>query len=498
MSAAYAELETRFRRIDSVGGAISVLQWDQATMMPEGGLDSRAEQVATLSVLRHELLTAPAVAELLGRAEADGATLDDWQKANLREMRRVHRHATALESRLVEARARATSRCEMIWRGARADDSFAVFLPAFREVVALTREVAAAKAAAFGLSPYDALIQEYEPGGRADTIARLFADLADFLPGFLARVLERQKVQPAPAVPAPPFDLAAQRALGVRFMEALGFDFRHGRLDVSLHPFTGGVPDDVRITTRYTETDFSRAVMGVLHETGHALYERGLPAEWRGQPVGEARGMALHESQSLLIEMQVCRGRDFFAFAGPLMRDAFGGAPEPWAPENQFRLHTRVEPGLIRVDADEVTYPAHVILRFRLEQALLSGELAPEGLPAAWRDGMKDLLGVAVPSDRDGCLQDIHWPTGAFGYFPTYTLGALAAAQLFAAAQAQDPAIKPGIASGDFRTLVAWLRANVHGWGSYFAASDELIRRATGRPLGTEAFKAHLAARYLD
>lgn len=491
---AYSDLERRFRRLSALGGALGVLHWDQATMMPAGGADARAEQVAILGVMSHELLTAPELADLLAAAEAGAAGLDPWQAANLREMRRQWRHATALDSALVEARSRASSACEMIWRSARADNDFAALRPSFEEVLKLTREVAAAKAAAFGLDPYDALLDEYEPDGRAAAIDRIFGDLEDFLPGFVDRALAAGAKPPLPL--AGPFPIEAQRKLGLQFMEALGFDFHHGRLDVSLHPFTGGVPDDVRITTRYAEADFTKALMGVLHETGHALYERGLPAEWRQQPVGQARGMALHESQSLLIEMQVCRGPAFMAYAAPLLRRAFGGGGPAWEPDNLGRIYRRVARSLIRVDADEVTYPLHVILRYRLERAMLAGDLRVADLPGAWREGMQGLVGIAPDDDRDGCLQDIHWPSGSIGYFPTYTLGALAAAQLFAAATEQDPSILPGISQGDFKPLLAWLKPNVHGLGARFS-TDEVLRRATGKPLGTAAFKRHLTARYL-
>jgi carboxypeptidase Taq len=288
----------------------------------------------------------------------------------------------------------------------------------------------------------------------------------------------------------------AQRRAAVRLMERLGFDFGHGRLDVSLHPFCGGTPDDVRITTRYEEADFGRALMGVLHETGHALYERGLPADWRRQPVGNPRGMSLHESQSLLVEMQVCRSREFLEFAAPLLRDAFGGSGLAWEPENLYRLNTRVERSLIRVDADEVTYPAHVILRYRLERAMIAGDLPLEDLPGAWSDGMRTLVGIAPPDDRQGCLQDLHWYDGAWGYFPTYTLGAMTAAQLFDAAKRADPAILPGIARGDFAPLRAWLVEHVHGKGSRFSTS-EIIEQATGRPLDGATYERHLRSRYL-
>jgi len=284
-------------------------------------------------------------------------------------------------------------------------------------------------------------------------------------------------------------------------MEALGFDFDHGRLDISLHPFCGGTPDDVRITTRYDEADFTSSLMGVLHETGHALYERGLPKQWRGQPVGEALGMSIHESQSLLVEMQVCRSRAFLGYAAPLMREAFAaeskdGGPA-WGPENLYRLYTRVKPGFIRVDADEVTYPLHVIVRYRLEKAMIEGDMEIADLPAAWNDGFKELLGLTPSTDREGCLQDLHWFDGAWGYFPTYTLGAMTAVQLFEAAKKAVPEIEPAIAKGDFKPLFGWLKTHVHTKGSLLTA-NELLIEATGKPLDPKIFKAHLKARYLS
>jgi len=378
---AYDRLTSTFRRIGALRDAEGMLHWDLATMMPAGGSESRADQLATLKAVRHGIITAPEVEDLLDAAEGDG--LDDWHGANVREMRRAWIHAMALGEGLVEVLSRATSACETAWRRARADDDFAHALPKLEAVLHLIREAASAKAEVLGVDPYDALLDEWEPGGRAADIEPVFADLAAFLPGFLDQVLEVQARTSAPIRPDGPFPIDAQRALGVRLMEQIGFDFSHGRLDISLHPFCGGTPDDVRITTRYDEDDFTKALMGVLHETGHALYERGLPPAWRGQPVGDARGMSVHESQSLLIEMQVCRSRDFLSFAAPLMAEAFGGAGPAWQADNLYRLYSRVDRSLIRVDADEVTYPAHVILRFDLERAMVAGDLKPADLPGA-------------------------------------------------------------------------------------------------------------------
>ncbi len=497
MSNAYDALQDHHGRIGRLSSAIEVLYWDSATMMPSGGAATRAEQMATLKVLEHTLGTDPRLVGWLAEAEAEAPNLDPWQRANLSEMRRLHAHATAVPEALVEALSKAGSACEVAWRSARPANDFATLAPLLTEVVRLVREVAAAKAEALDTSPYEALLDQYEPGGSTARIDALFEELAGFLPDFTERALERQARRPAAIAPQGPFDPERQKALGVKIMGALGFDFSHGRLDVSAHPFCGGAAGDIRITTRYREGDFIQSLMGVIHETGHALYELGLPEAWRFQPVGHARGMSLHESQSLLMEMQACRSPQFLAFVAPLARDIFGGQGPAWETDNLHRLYTRVERGLIRVDADEVTYPAHVILRYRLERAMISGDLEVVDLPGAWAEGMRSLLGVAPTSDRDGCMQDIHWMEGALGYFPTYTLGAMTAAQLFDAATRADAAILPGIAAGDFKPLLAWLRDKVHAPASSLS-TDELLIRATGRPLDAAAFKAHLEARYLS
>lgn len=473
-----------------------MLHWDAAAMMPPGGAAARGEQLATLRGIAHQMLSAPEIADLLTAAEDAAATLDPWQSANLREMRRLWRHAVAVPGDLVEALSRACSQSETIWRQARPADDFAAALPGLKAVLGLTREVAAAKAGMFGTTPYEALLDQYEPEGATSLIDRLFDQIAVFLPDLLDAVLVRQASHPAAPAPQGPFALADQYRAARTLMERIGFDFTAGRLDQSAHPFCGGTPDDVRITTRYDEADFAKALMGTLHETGHALYERGLPARWRRQPVGTARGMAMHESQSLFLEMQVCRGRAFARFAAPLLQSVFGDEPAAWAPDAFYHRQIAVRRGLIRVDADEVTYPAHVILRYRLERAMIAGDLLPRELPGAWAEGLKELLGVAPPSDRDGCLQDIHWYDGAWGYFPTYTLGALIAAQLFAAARAAIAGLDEAISRGEFTPLIAWLRRHIHEQGS-LVSTAALVEAATGRPLDTIAFERHLRTRYL-
>ncbi|MGO1120239.1 carboxypeptidase M32 [Rhodovibrionaceae bacterium A322] len=494
---AYDALSETFKRIGVLEGAMGMLHWDMSAVMPNGGAATRSEQLATLQVMSHEIMTDPKMADLLDQAEQqETALLSDWQQANLREMRNGWRHATAIDARLVEALAKAGKACEMVWREARPESDFARVEPLLAEVLRLSQEAGQAKAEAFGVSLYDALLDQYEPAMTSAQIDEIFDPLAAFLPDFLQEVMAAQASRPAPLPLEGPFPVPQQEALAHKLMTAVGFDFDHGRLDTSAHPFCGGVPDDVRITTRYDETDFTTAMMGVLHETGHALYERGLPQDWRYQPVGQSRGMALHESQSLLIEMQACRSREFISFMAPLAKETFGGTGPAWEADNLLAFNTRVAPGFIRVDADEVTYPAHIILRYRLEKALLSGDLALKDLPGAWNDGMQQLLGITPPEDRLGCLQDIHWYDGAWGYFPTYSLGAMIAAQLFAKAKEEQPEIPAALARGDFSGLLNWLRQKVHGRASFLMGSD-LVAEATGQPLNPEIFKAHLKQRYL-
>lgn len=489
---AYDRLKARFGRIAALGEAAAMLHWDAAAMMPPGGADARGEQLATLAGLAHELLTAPVVAEDLVIARAEGP----WEEANLALMARAHARATALPTQLVEATARANSACEKIWREAKARADFAMVRPALEEVVRLQRETAVALGAALGMDPYDALMDGYQRGVTAADVEPVFAAYEAFLAEALPRAEAIQAAKPAPLPLPGPFPVEVQRQLCRRLSERIGLDYDHARLDESLHPFCGGTPQDVRLTTFYDEHDVSKALLGVLHETGHALYERGLPAAFARQPVGEAAGMAAHESQSLIVEMQACRSDPFLGFLGRELRAAFGGDPAPYRAENLARLWRRVERGFIRVDADEITYPAHVILRFRLERAMIAGALRVAELPGAWNDGMRRMLGVTPPDDARGCLQDIHWHDGAFGYFPSYTLGAMAAAQLMKAARAAEPGLDEALAEGDLAPLLGWLRRKVHAQGSCLGFQD-LLRAATGKPLDPIDFTEHLTARYL-
>lgn len=492
---AYGELFARHAEIGALEECSAILSWDQSVTMPPAGAVARGEQFAALSAATHRLAADPAIGTLLDRAEADEVrSLPAEHAANLMLMRRLHTRRVALPERLVADLARASTACETTWRGARANSDFAAILPALSELVGLTREAAARLADATGLAPYDALMDGFQPGMRTDRIAPLFDELERFLPPLIAARLAAQARATPPLQPRGPFPIAVQRQLARRLAEVVGVDFNAARLDESAHPFSGGTPDDVRITVRYREDDFAQALLAVVHESGHALYQRNLPPLLRRQPAGDAAGMAVHESQSLTVEMQACRGDDFLGWLAPVLADAFGADPA-FDAANLVKLWREVRRGFIRVEADELTYPLHVILRFRLETALIAGELEPAGLPRAWNAGFAALFGTPPPDDARGCLQDIHWYTGSFGYFPAYTLGAIAAAQLFQAATVSDPAIAAGLARGDFRPLEAWNRTHVHAHGAMLDL-DGVIRAATGRGLEIAPFRQHLLCRY--
>ncbi len=488
------QLEGRFRQIAALDSASGILHWDAATMLPENAGDARGEQLAALAEVAHEKLTDPALSPLF--ADAEGEKPNGWRAANLREMKHRYAHATAVPQALVSALTKLRITSEHQWREAKATSDYASFLPIFREIIALSREVADAKAAALGLSPYDALLDSYDPGLRNAYIEPVFADVKRWLPDFVGEAIEAQSKQATlPLTASVP--IAQQEQLGRQMMAALGFDSTRGRIDVSVHPFCGGAPGDCRITTRYKEDRFTDALYGVLHETGHALYEQGLPGEWRGLPIGDARGMAMHESQSLLIEMQLCRSAAFLEYLLPKLKAEFGVSGAAWELPNVQRALTKVERSFIRVNADEVTYPLHVILRWELEQALLTGDLTPDDLPGAWAEKMQTYLGITPPDHENGCLQDIHWPEGMFGYFPTYTLGAMTAAQLMDAARKALPELDASIRKGDFAPLVNWLRVNVHRHASLLS-TPELIAQATGQGLNPAIYQAHVRARYLS
>ncbi|WP_284619220.1 carboxypeptidase M32 [Aquabacterium humicola] len=490
---AYDGLAATFQRLHRLHHLQSIASWDQAANMPPRGSEARGAALAEMAALMHRVRTDPRLRDELQRAEQE--PLSDLQRANLREMQREWQHSNALPESLVQRAQLATSRCEHAWRKQRPANDWAGFVENFREVLACGREEAALLAEQSGLSKYDAMIERYEPGMRCAQLDRIFGDVRQWLPGLIQRVVDKQSRE-AVIAPDGPFPVPAQRDLCERAMRLLGFDFDAGRLDVSTHPFAGGVPEDVRLTTRFREDEFLISLMGTIHETGHGRYEQNRPRELLGQPVSLARSMAIHESQSLSFEMQLGSHPGFANLLAPLVREAFGDQPA-FTPANLNKLITRVKPGFIRVDADEVTYPAHIILRYEIERPLIEGEIEPEDVPALWDAKMAELLGIDTRGNfKDGPLQDVHWPEALFGYFPCYSLGAMYAAQWFATMRRQMPDLDQRIARGDLSGVFDWLKANIWEQASRYT-TDELAQRATGEVLNPAHFRAHLEARYL-
>ncbi|WP_100098434.1 carboxypeptidase M32 [Klebsiella quasipneumoniae] len=489
----YQQLTRTFQRLSRFSHLSAIAGWDMFAMMPPGGSAARSEALAELGVLQHQILTDKKVGQWLQAARQQD--LNDLEQANLREMQRQYDQAALLPESLVEAKSLAGSRCEHAWRSQRPANDWAGFAENLREVVRLSREEAQIRADARGGSRYDALLDIFEPDMTSARLDSLFADLKSWLPSLLRQAVDKQATRTLIA-PQGPFPIPEQRELGLQAMRILGFDFDGGRLDISAHSFCGGVPQDVRITTRYNENDLLSALFGVIHETGHARYEQNLPRPWVDQPVGLARSTAIHESQSLFFEMQLGRSERFLHRLLPAVRERFGDRPA-FSEENFVAWNQRVKPGFIRVDADEVSYPAHVILRYEIERALIDGEIEVEDIPSLWDEKMQHWLGLSTTGNyRDGCMQDIHWTDGGFGYFPSYTLGAMYAAQLMAAARRALPTLDRDIAEGDFSALFDWLRQNIWQHGSRFTTS-QLIQQATGEDLNSRYFRDHLTARYL-
>jgi carboxypeptidase Taq len=464
-----------------------LLEWDQETVMPARGVEGRARLLATVAGIRHGKLTAAELSEAIA-ACAEAAAPGSVEAAQAAEARRQVDRAVRVPAALAAALAEAKTRAVAAWQEARSRADFPLFAPHLDRLLQLRREEAVAVA---GEGPaYDALLDLYEPGATAADLAPLFADLRQRLT-ILVRSAVESGAAPDESAVRGHYPADRQRELALEVARAVGFDFEAGRLDSSAHPFCTGInPGDVRMTWRHQEDDFRPAFFGILHETGHGLYEQGLPEPWRRTPLGDAVSLGIHESQSRLWENQVGRSRAFWRWALPRLRELFPASRGLKVDRLWPALHL-IRPSLIRVEADEATYNLHVIVRFELERALVGGDLAVSELPAAWDDAYEEMLGIRPLDAAQGVLQDIHWALGSFGYFPTYTLGTLAAAQLFAAAERALGGLEESFAAGDFRPLLAWLRDKVHRHGSIYRPG-ELIERATGRPLSPVDFLAYL------
>ncbi|MBP8149047.1 MAG: carboxypeptidase M32 [Limnohabitans sp.] len=489
----YEQLVARWKQMHHFSHLQSIASWDQATMMPPQSNEARAQAMAELGTHLHALLTADDVSAWL--KEAETLQLAPEQTGNLREMKRQWTAEKVLPAALVRDKQLATSRCEHAWRSLRTQNDWKGFVPLLKEVVNLTRQEARHLANMHGVTPYEAMLDRYEPGLSTQDIDQTLGQLASWLPD-LIRTSVKQQASQTVLLPQGPFPVERQKQLCLQIMGALGFNFSAGRLDVSTHPFCGGVPEDVRITTRFNTDEFLTSLYGTIHETGHALYEQNLPRDWLGQPAAQARSMAIHESQSLFFEMQLGANAGFIEWLSPQLTATFG-EQAALAPDNLRRLLTRVKPGLIRVDADEVTYPAHILIRYGIEKSLIEGEIEVEDIPGLWNEGMHHWLGQDTQGNfKDGPMQDIHWSLGAFGYFPCYTLGAMYAAQWFACMQDQQIGHAADLRKGDFTAIKSWLNSNVWSQASFWP-TRELVTRASSQPLNPAFYQKHLQNRYL-
>jgi carboxypeptidase Taq len=493
--ATYSKLREHAREVALLTSTAALLGWDERTKMPPRGGEYRAGQISYLAGLIHRKQTAPEVGEWLGQL-AESALVHDRHGetgSDILNMRRDYERRTKLPQALVEELAKLAVLGQQVWAPARRKNDFESFRPILERTIELKRQEAAA--IGYERNPYDALLDEYEPGESTANVAQVLAGLREQLVPLVAEIAASARRPNLDAVHGRcPVD--AQEAFGRRVAAAVGFDFTQGRLDVTDHPFCSDVgPNDVRLTTRYDDHFLPGALFSTLHEAGHGLYEQGLPAERFGLPSGQATSLGIHESQSRMWENLVGRSRAFWEHFYPDAQAAFSKALKGVSLDDFYFAINDARPSLIRTESDEVTYNLHILIRFELEQSLLADDLQAADLPAAWNAKYKEYLGITPPNDSDGVLQDVHWSGGAFGYFPTYTLGNLYAAQFFEQAEKDVGTGESFFRRGDFAPLLAWLRTNIHSQGRRYSAK-ELVLRITGQPLSHAALMRHLRAKF--
>ena len=509
MAAQYGDLKAALAEIDALSGLEGLMQWDMQTMMPPKGAEARARSAAALAGVLHARRTDKKLGAMIdscgGReATADklGEGTDEFDVANVRRAAEAYERTVRIPEAMAKREAELENKGHHAWVEARKASDVSVFMPVLKEWVDLVKERSALVRP--GGDAYDTAMHDFERGLTSARVDEIFAPVGEAVSKLVARVRAAGGAPVAlrnrggTSVLVGEFDEAKQAELCKQIALDMGFSLDMGRLDVSAHPFTGGADaTDVRMTTRYKAEDLSESITGTIHETGHALYEQGRNAKYAGQPVSAAHSMGVHESQSLLWERMVGLRPEFSAYLLPKLQSAF---PEQFADVTPEELHASFNivktPSLIRVEADELTYPLHVILRYEIERGLVNGTVSADDVPSLWNKRMKELLGDEPPDDAKGCLQDVHWSAGAFGYFPTYLLGAMYAAQIYATASESLPGLEAELARGEFGRLKAWLNANVHALGSKFDTADELLVAVTGKPLDAASFLAYLESKY--
>lgn len=498
-AASYQQLKQRFHMIAALEGASGILYMDSMTAMKPGSSDDRSEQMMAIASANHTLITDPAVSDWLDGAEEERQNLSVADAANLSLMRRNWVISTALPEDLVRERTRLQTEGNNLHTAYRDKGDWKVMRPVYENAFRVSREIGdILKDRLDFATPYEALLDQFSPGLELQTIEREFALLEKALPAMIAEAVDRQKKMSSP-LPLGDVPVRLQKKINQSLVRALGFNENKGILySGDMHPVSGGTPDDARMTTSYAKSDFFDGYYTTAHETGHSLYEQNTPPAWRYQPAGHTLGMDIHESQSMIIQYHACMIPEFVDHLSQAMAHTFNRQGDPaLAANNLKKLLFHVVPSLVRVTADELTYPGHIILRFNLERDLISGVLAFDDLPEAWNEGMKKTFGLVPPGPAKGHMQDVHWPTLSIGYFPAYTLGAMGASQFFAAATKAQPEIRSEIGQGDFTGLRGWLNRNVHGQGSLLTP-EQLFVSATGEPLNANYYLNHLSRRYLN
>jgi len=495
---AYDALLKDIREIATIGTCQALLEWDHQVNMPPGGAAFRAEQSSLLAGMMHEKFTAPRIGELIATVEGSDlvADQDSIEAANIREFRHQYDKETKLPKELVEEFNKTTALAHNEWVEARKHSDFKKFEPWLEKIIDLCRR----RADAYGYEgePYNALLDNYEPGATVDEVGEVFEGLRTDLVELLGKITN-SGMKPDVSIVERPYDVKLQKVFGEMVAMAMGYDFNEGRLDVAAHPFTIDFgPGDTRITTRYNPKRINDALFGTIHEAGHALYEMGLNKnEYFGQPVGESASLGIHESQSRLWENQVGRGKAFWTYFFPIAQRTFRDSLNGIKFDDFYAAINDVRPSFIRVEADEVTYNLHIMLRFELERAMIQGDIKPADVPGEWNARFKKYIGIDVDKDSNGCLQDVHWSSGLFGYFPTYCLGSLYSAQFYAKAIADIPDLENRFASGDFLTLRKWLKDNIHQHGLRYRAG-KLCERVTGAPLSHKPLVDYMTKKYSE
>ena len=496
-SESYDKLINHQKKTALLSSCVSILGWDRETYMPPNAAPHRAEQLTLLSSIVHERATDPHVGDWLADCECSQLTEDPLtsEAVNIREIRRSYDKKTKVPKRLVEELTRTTSLGHQAWIESREKSNFTLFLPWLEKIVQLKREYAAA--IGYEDVPYDALLDDYEPGESTATVTKIFTALSNELVPIIQRIIESPH-QPDKTVLSRRYPLDKQRIFGEMAAASIGFNFNAGRLDTVVHPFCTGLgPSDTRITTRWDDNNFGCGFFGILHETGHGLYDQGVSPEHWGTPMGSSVSLGIHESQSRLWENIVGRSRPFWKHFYPKLQAVFQHQLSGVSLDNFVRAVNEVCPSYIRVEADEATYTLHIVLRFEIEQALISGDLQCADVPGAWNEKVKKLLGLEFPDDANGCLQDVHWSLGSIGYFPTYALGNLYAAQLYDTAKKEISGLEDYVASGDHKPLLSWLRHNIHSHGMRFRAKD-LVTKISGKPLHHDYLISYLNDKYSE